>query len=288
MYRLATVVSFNYFPFLLSLLGSYYSNARSLDDARIIVFADGWPQYFVDQIENYRNVQVRCEKYTATNVEDEGPMPAPGVHSDGWVASVGKKLRFTSTLLEEDDRPLAFVDNDIVFTFPIDDIFKIPGYDILLTRISRESERLGRADGIRLNVIGCFNVYLNMRGARIFVDNWVGEMEKLRQATHPPFETPALNNALEIPELRSLVRIATIDDDIICADQRYVPNLTRCIHLKSNGPSNRGAIEEYRNRCSRADWPSRLFAPNYVDQGLFEAWVLYQKYPEQGRRIFGG
>jgi hypothetical protein len=280
MNRFGTVVSFDYLPFFLSFLGSLYSNYGQVANLKVIVLEEDWPTYFIDWLTDHSIVEIRRSKNPTSQIFQ-------GIHSNKWLSSVAKKLEFTEQLLNENNNPLIIIDNDVIFLESIDFLFHVKNYDLILTKMTDYQQIHGRKDGIRLDFIGSLNVYLNIEKSRDFVVLWKDKMKQLAAVTQPPYETPALNLLLQDNTIRRHYSIAAIDDTIICADQQYVGGRTKVLHLKSDGPSRVNPIQNYAQRCAKKDWPPLLFAPNYLNQDIYEAWKLFQLNPDNARRLFG-
>ncbi len=265
-YRIATVATFDYFPFLLVFLGSLFRNADLAKVSAINILMDECPSDLVDYLRRYSKVDltILSAKHTFG-----------GTHSEGWQEAVSEKLHFCRDLLIKSADPLLLIDSDILFVKSLPD-FQRTTHDIIFTVIDDARERHVRSDGLRIDFIGSAVYFANSLKSLEFLDKWVCKMRELKsEGFRAPYETPALNILLQDELELASNSYGVIADTIIAADQKYLDKTT-AIHLKSWGPNSESPVDNFRNRTSKRDWPATLFPPNFMDFNAYELWLLHQ------------
>ena len=265
-YRIATVATFDYFPFLLVFLGSLFRNVDLSKVSAINILMDECPSDLVDYLKRYSKVDVTI-------------LPAKhtfgGTHSEGWQEAVSEKLHFCKNLLTKSADSLLLIDSDILFVKDLPD-FQSTTHDIIFTVIDDARERHVRNDGLRIDFIGSAVYFASPSKSLEFLDKWVHKMQELKfEGFRAPYETPALNILLQNELKLASNSYGVISDKIIAADQKYLSETT-AIHLKSWGPNSESPVDNFRNRTSKRDWPAALFPPNFMDFNAYELWLLRQ------------
>lgn len=272
-YNLATVATFSYFPFLLSFLGSFFYQYRTDFPGKLILGVDSFPVPFKDSLSQYRNVEL---------VELTQDLKCfEGVHGDSWRRAVSKKLEMSAAVLQKTQQPLLLIDNDIVFTARVDDLWEA-NYDVVVTRIENSMERHVRRDGLLIDYIGSAVFFKNVEKSLLFIKGWQTLMSDLEKKTYPPYETPALNLLLNSSFLSlNQINVGIVKDHVIACDQCMMKE-TRAIHLKSWGPSKDGSIKNYWSRVARGGFNKTFHAASHLDFSLYEKWLLHELYGEFG------
>jgi hypothetical protein len=272
-FRIATVATFDYFPFLLVFLGSLYKNVDLEKISNIEILIDTCPDELVSYLEQF-------EKVHLTRLAESHSFS--GTHSKGWQSAVSEKLLFCKNLLTKSDEPVLLIDSDILFVKDLPDLSS-GGHDIVFTLIQNEQERHTRRDGLRIDFIGSAVYFSNAPSSLEFIRLWQAKMRELIQEGYrPPYETPALNLLLQEEIEKKNSSYGFMPDDLIAADQKCTSE-TAAIHLKSWGPSKETPMSNFLSRSSRQSWSSHLLPANYIDYLAYELWItkqLEEKIPE--------
>ncbi len=265
-FRIATVATFDYFPFLLVFLGSLYKNVDLERISNIEILIDTCPDELVNYLEQFE--KVRLTRLTESH-------SFSGTHSKGWQSAVSEKLLFCQDLLTKSDEPLLLIDSDILFVKNLPDLSS-GGHDIVFTLIQNEQERHTRRDGLRIDFIGSAVYFSNAPSSLEFIRLWQTRMRELILGGYrPPYETPALNLLLQEEIEKKNSSYGFMPDDLIAADQKCTSE-TAAIHLKSWGPSEETPMNNFLSRSSRQSWSSHLLPSNYIDYLAFELWITKQ------------
>ena len=270
-FRIATVATFDYFPFLLVFLGSLYKHVNTNRISTIEILVDVLPDDLRKYLESYEKVRLHF-----TNRHHE----FSGAHSEGWRSAVSEKLIFTKQLLEDSKEPLLLIDSDVMFTRDLD-IFDQNVNSVIVTLINSENERHIRRDGLKIFFIGAAVFFQKAALGLEFIDRWMSAMRGLEaRGYRTPHETPALN--LLVEEYISMGRedIGFMLDDVIAADQK-IRDGTVCVHLKSWGPTSNNSRENFMLRVSRVAWRAEHNPVGFLDCLAFERWLLRQVYPTE-------
>jgi hypothetical protein len=265
-FRIATVATFDYFPFLLVFLGSLYKNVDLERISKIEILIDTCPDELVSYLEQF-------EKLHLTRLAESHSFS--GTHSKGWQGAVSEKLLFCQDLLIKSDEPLLLIGSDILFVKDLPDLSS-GGHDIVFTLIQNEQERHTRRDGLRIDFIGSAVYFSNAPSSVKFICLWQAKMRELILGGYrPPYETPALNLLLQEEIEKKNSSYGFMPDDLIAADQKCTSE-TAAIHLKSWGPSKETPTRNFLSRSSLQAWPSHLMPSNYMDYLAFELWITEQ------------
>ncbi len=265
-FRIATVATFDYFPFLLVFLGSLYKNVDLERISKIEILIDTCPDELVSYLEQF-------EKVHLTRLTESHSFS--GTHSKGWQSAVSEKLLFCQDLLTKSDEPLLLIDSDILFVKNLPDLSS-GGHDIVFTLIQNEQERHTRRDGLRIDFIGSAVYFSNAPSSLEFIRRWQAKMRELILGGYrPPYETPALNLLLQEEIEKKNSSYGFMPDDLIAADQKFTSETT-AIHLKSWGPSEETPMSNFLSRSSRQAWSSHLLPSNYIDYLAYELWIAKQ------------
>jgi len=265
-FRIATVATFDYFPFLLVFLGSLYKNVDLERISNIEILMDACPDELVNYLEQF-------EKLRLTRLTESHSFS--GTHSKGRQGAVSEKLLFCQDLLTKSDEPLLLIDSDILFVRDLPDLSS-SGHDIVFTLIQNEQERHTRRDGLRIDFIGSAVYFSNAPSSLEFIRRWQATMRELILGGYrPPYETPALNLLLQEEIEKKNSSYGFMPDDLIAADQKCTSE-TAAIHLKSWGPSEETPMSNFLSRSSRKAWASHLLPSNYMDYLAYELWIAKQ------------
>ena len=265
-FRIATVATFDYFPFLLVFLGSLYKNVDLERISNIEILIDACPDELVSYLEQF-------EKVRLTRLSESHSFS--GTHSKGWQGAVSEKLLFCQNLLTKSDEPVLLIDSDILFVKDLPDLSR-GGHDIVFTLIQSEQERHTRRDGLRIDFIGSAVYFSNAPSSLEFIRRWQAKMRELILGGYrPPYETPALNLLLKGEIAGGNDSYGFMPDDLITADQKCTKETT-AIHLKSWGPSEETPMSNFLSRSSRQAWSSHLLPSNYMDYLAYELWITKQ------------
>ena len=273
LFNIATTVTFSYYPFLLSFLGSYFYQHRGGLAGKLFIGIDQFPEFALRKLSQYEGVELIPVIQNSRQFN--------GVHGDAWTHAVAKKLDMAKQIIAQTQKPLLLIDNDILFIKPIDELFKID-HDIVVTHIESERERHVRKDGLPINFIASAVFFNTPEKSISFINEWQAVMSMLTEKTVPPYETPALNvllNQITSGSKNLGLSVGVIKDSVIASDQASKKN-TRAIHLKSWGPSKLGAVDNYWARCSRRSFDRTEFAPAHTDYLAMEDWLCTTLYAE--------
>jgi hypothetical protein len=265
-FRIATVATFDYFPFLLVFLGSLYKNVDLERISNIEILIDACPDGLVNYLEQFE--KVRLTRLTESH-------SFLGTHSKGWQGAVSEKLLFCQDLLTKSDEPLLLIDSDILFVKDLPALSS-SGHDIVFTLIQNEQERHTRRDGLRIDFIGSAVYFSNASSSLEFIRRWQVKMRELILGGYRlPYETPALNLLLQEEIEKKNSSYGFMPDDLIAADQKCTSE-TAAIHLKSWGPSEETPMSNFLSRSSRQSWSIDLLPSNYMDYLAYELWIAKQ------------
>ncbi len=265
-FRIATVATFDCFPFLLVFLGSLYKNVDMERISNIEILIDACPDELISYLEQY-------EKVGVTRLSESHSFS--GDYSKGWQGGVTKELLFCQDLLTKSDEPLLLIDSDILFVKDLPD-FSSGGHDIVFTLIKDETERHRRRDGLRIDFLGSAIYFSSALSSLEFIRHWQAKMRELIMGGYlPPYETPALNLLLQEEIERKHSSYGFMLDDLIAADQKCTRE-TAAIHLRSWGPSKETPTRNFLSRSSLQAWSSHLMPSNYMDYLAYELWIIKQ------------
>ena len=268
-FRIATVATFDYFPFLLVFLSSLFKNVNIDRISSIEILVDTLPEDLRQYLEQFEKVRL--------NYTDSRHRFA-GAHSDAWRCAVSEKLFFCQRLLAKCDDPLLLIDSDVMFVRDIS-IFENKLYSLIVTLVNNEHERHVRLDGINITFIAAAVYFSDALKSLEFIERWLRRMRKLESDGHyVPHETPALNLLLEECLREGRDDIGFVADDIIAADQK-IKDETIAVHLKSWGRTLNTPRENFVLRSSKVAWPAELNPLNYLDALAYESWLVHQGYP---------
>lgn len=263
-YNILTVASKSYVPFLDVFLNSVHENCDLNNINKIYIVG-------VD-LGEYRNKLLNSDKivYLDNDVKDT----FTGVHSDGWYNTTKQKTLHLKNLLNEipKDESILMIDSDTVV---LDDLTKIidKNFDIQITKMSAGAHI--SMSGVLILHIACLMIFNNVEKSKIFVDNWINNIENLKIQNKPkPHETPAMNQVLE-SNVMDDIKWQSLDDREVCADLAYYSN-TKVIHFKSNGRDNTTPLKNFMTRFEGIKFHiEEEIKPNYLkylNRNLFNLW----------------
>ena len=101
-----------------------------------------------------------------------------------------------------------------------------------------------RFDVIFISVISSFLVINNSSLGKVFVRNWIKQMEEFAENGTPfPHETPALNMILQN---NTFLNIGYLKELEVCADQELTSR-TLSVHFKCNGSTKDYTVWNFEN-----------------------------------------
>ena len=267
-FDIATISTFNYFPFLLSFLGSFDKNVLNPQVEKIHILSDHMPEPLM--------AGLRIHERIALEVDSERPDDFSGVHGEGWRKAVARKLLFVKKKLIETKKPILLLDCDMIFLRDIPINFFKRG-DVIFTYIDDERRRHVRADGIPINFIASAVFFGDIEVSILLIDKWINIMSEISVSHPPPYETPSLNLMLNDIFYRSdekYLNIRSFNESFIASDQCDAGD-SILVHLKSWGPTISDPGKNYWSRVSFNFWPKGKFAPEYMNYDLYEEWLVY-------------
>jgi hypothetical protein len=271
-FRIATVATLDYFPFLLVFLGSLFKNVDTSRISTVEILVDELPKDLHEYLERFDKVRLH---------HSDKQHSFQGAHSAGWKGAVSEKLVFCRGLLTHNTSPLLLIDSDILFVRDLS-VFENITHPVTVTLINDPSERHVRRDNLKIYFIGAAVFFNDAVRSANFVDDWLSKMRELeRDGYRLPHETPALNLLIEEYVSDNRVDLGFIPDDVIAADQK-IKEETVAVHLKSWGPTSNSPYENFMLRSSRVSWPANLNPASYLDFTAYETWLIHQKYPNFG------
>ena len=257
-YNVFTTANKSYFPFVDVLVNSLTENCPNLN--RIYIADCGLGEYR-KYLHDKDNVCIMD-----TDVTDE----YAGVHSEGWVKATQQKTRVLSKLLHMMDfeDPLIMIDSDVCV---LEDLAQVidKEFDIQVTTMNTGGHT--RADGIFISEIASFLVINNSSLGKVFVRNWIKQMEEFAENGTPfPHETPALNMTLQN---NKLLEVGYLPELEVCADQELTSR-TLSVHFKSNGSTKDNPVVNFESRVMSVDNTTEtdLDIDKYLNEEMYDQW----------------
>lgn len=257
-YNVFTTANKSYFPFVDVLVNSLTENCPNLN--RIYIADCGLGEYR-KYLQGKDNVCIMD-----TDVTDE----YAGVHSEGWVKATQQKTRVLSKLLTMMDfeEPLIMIDSDVCV---LEDLAQVVDkeFDMQVTTMNTGGHT--RADGIFISEIASFLVINNSSLGKVFVRNWIEQMEEFAENGTPfPHETPALNMTLQN---NNFLNIGYLKELEVCADQELTSN-TLSVHFKSNGSTKDNPVVNFESRVMLVNnrTNSDLEVDKYLNEEMYDQW----------------
>lgn len=260
-YNLLIMVNNDYMNFAIICLNSLYKNTN-IDNIHNIIINDIG---LSDENKNYlKNKYSKIEFY---NSNFKGIFTE--MHSNEWLECLTYKTKILLEIIKNDFHlPIVMLDSDTIILEDFSSVIDNK-YDIQVCKREKKSHRPDL--NMYMEYIASFFIINNNTNNVIdFMNEWIKTMNDMHNKNMiRPYETPSLCKILT--KCKEMIHIGELDEINICADSKYIKNVTKIIHMKSrNSRVNNNTIEQnFYNRINNINNFSKDEVLSYLDKKYY-------------------